>query len=123
MFKAIISFCFVLTLLIPVISRGQNASPPPPLENKVYDSMVGDWTADATMMGMPFIENVKITWDLNHQFIVMDMMATNKTNTNITYQGKGLLVWMKKETLKYGGSIHGAHPVFQPEQDFLTEEF
>ncbi len=88
MFKSIISFCFIFAMITSV-STAQMA-PPAPVENTVYDAMVGEWTADAMMMGMPFIENMKIVWDLNHQFLVMDLMATNKTNTNMTYQGKGM---------------------------------
>ncbi|MEO8665572.1 MAG: hypothetical protein ABI462_08740 [Ignavibacteria bacterium] len=88
MFKLIISVCFLFTILVS-ISKAQMA-PPAPVENKVYDTMVGEWTADAVMMGMPFIDNLKIVWDLNHQFIVLDLMATGKANTSMTYQGKGI---------------------------------
>lgn len=94
MSKSIIYLCFIFVMLFIVNAYSQDENvamtPPPPVNSKVYEAMNGDWTAESTMMGIPMMMNLKIYWDLNHQFLILDLRATGKEDANQTYQGKGL---------------------------------
>jgi len=93
MYKRIICFCFIFTLLFTVKAKSQDEdvmSPPPPVSNKVYEAMNGNWTAESPMMGIPMVMDLKVYWDLNHQFLVLDLRSTGKEDATKTYQGKGL---------------------------------
>ncbi|MEO8666717.1 MAG: hypothetical protein ABI462_14585 [Ignavibacteria bacterium] len=89
MLKAI-SFIFIFSISITITSNAQ-MNIPAALENKVLDSMVGEWVADSEMMGMPFIQNVKIYWGLNHQFLIVETQATAKDNTSISFERKDII--------------------------------
>lgn len=79
----------LLVLILPARVFTQDA-PPKPLENKVYDAMLGSWTSDDKMMGMAMHQEVNVRWALNHQYIIMDLTATGKDNPSIKYTGMGV---------------------------------
>jgi len=66
-------------------------TPPKPLDNKVLEGMVGEWTGESDMMGMKYTENVKAYWILNHQFVVMETNDISKDNPNMNYHGMGIV--------------------------------
>lgn len=85
-FSIAVSFLFAGTKLF----SQDNMTPPKPLDNKVYDGMTGDWTANSDMMGMKMKEEVNIKWALNHQYIIMSLTAVSVDNPNIKYSGMGV---------------------------------
>ena len=97
--KAICLLVFAL-IFYRLSANAQDFGPPKPLENKVFEAMIGDWTAESNMMGMPMKEEVSIKWTLNHQFISMELKATAKDNPKITYGGYGLFGVDDKGNLK-----------------------
>ena len=93
MYNQIICLCFIFTLLFAVKAKSQDEdamTPPPAVSNKVYEAMNGNWTAESPMMGVPMVMDLKVYWDLNHQFLVLDLRSTGKEDPSRTYQGKGL---------------------------------
>lgn len=85
------SLAVVLGLLVSVNAQAEDTHvPPKPLNNAVYDAMVGDWQADTDMMGKKMHDKLKIHWDLNHQFIIMNLDATGIDNPQMKYEGLGV---------------------------------
>lgn len=66
-----------------------HASPPKPVENKIYDAMVGTWKGTSNMMGMKMNQTMKMHWTLGHQFLVLELHAINVDNPQIKYDGVG----------------------------------
>jgi hypothetical protein len=64
--------------------------PPPPIENAVYDAMIGTWVGESNMMGTMLDETMVIKWDLNHQFLIMILKSTPKDNSSMGYSGMGI---------------------------------
>jgi hypothetical protein len=89
-FRKLLSVIFILVCFAGAKLIAQDNAPPKPLDNKVYESMVGDWTGESPMMGMPTVQEVSITWNLNHQYIFMNLTATGKDNPKISYHGLGI---------------------------------
>ena len=81
---------FILFSFFSIKSFTQEMGPPKPVENKVYDAMCGEWTGESNMMGAKMKEEMKIYWDLNHQFIFMELNSTGIDNPNMTYRGLGI---------------------------------
>ena len=94
MYKQLICFCFILTLLLNIKLNAQDdedaMSPPPAAFNSVYEAMNGSWTAESPMMGVPMRMDLKIYWDINHQFLILDLRSTGVEDPSRTYQGKGI---------------------------------
>lgn len=65
-------------------------TPPRPLENKVFNSMVGSWEGESNMMGTPMRETMKISWSTNHQFIMLELHAKGIKDPSIQYEGVGM---------------------------------
>lgn len=65
-------------------------TPPKPVENKVYDAMVGTWQGDSDMMGKKMHEVMKAHWALNHQYLIVEVKATGITDPKMKYEGMGL---------------------------------
>jgi hypothetical protein len=65
-------------------------APPKPVENKVYDAMCGQWAGESNMMGMKMKQDVNIRWDLDHQFIFMEVKAVGTTDPNMKFSGLGI---------------------------------
>jgi hypothetical protein len=81
---------FILLSFLSLKSFAQEMGPPKPVENKVYDAMCGEWTGESEMMGNKMKNEVKTYWDLNHQFIFMELTSTGIDNPSITYRGLGI---------------------------------
>jgi hypothetical protein len=64
--------------------------PPKPVDNKMFDAMVGEWTGTEDMMGTKMNEDVKIYWNLNHQFLFMELITTANDNPSMVYHGLGI---------------------------------
>ncbi|MEO6696311.1 MAG: hypothetical protein ABIY50_07465 [Ignavibacteria bacterium] len=93
MYKKLICFSFILTLIFTVKARSQDEDammPPPAVFNEVYDAMDGNWTSESSMRGIPMKMDLKVYWDLNHQFLVLDLRSVGREDASMTYQGKGL---------------------------------
>lgn len=65
-------------------------TPPKPVENKVYDAMVGTWQGDSDMMGKKMHEVMKARWGLNHQYLIVELKATGVDQPKMKYEGMGL---------------------------------
>jgi hypothetical protein len=88
-FKILLAFLFVISAATKFYAQ-DDMMMPKPIENQVFDAMVGDWTGESDMMGMKMTENMKVYWTLNHQFIVMEMNAFSKDNDKMDYSGMGI---------------------------------
>ncbi len=86
LFPVFVLFCFFAAKAFPQ----DNMTPPKPLENKVYESMVGEWTGENTMMGMKMIDNASVRWAMNHQYIIMEYKSVSKDNPAVSYSGMGI---------------------------------
>jgi hypothetical protein len=62
-------------------------APTKPVENKVYEAMCGEWISESDMMGTKMKQDINIHWDLDHQFIFMELKAVGTTNPNVKYSG------------------------------------
>lgn len=102
----------ILLVLISVFSANlfsQDMMPPKPLENKVFEAMVGEWTGVGDIMGMKWNETLKIEWMLNHQFIKMEMNMVADGKPEMKYSGMGIYgVGMKGEGLGWWFDDWGA---------------
>ena len=86
LFLCLIMFsCTALTRI-----HAQGMMVPQPLNNLVYDAMVGEWTGESDMMGTRMTETMSIRWGLGHQFLVIELHAVGKNNPAVTYDGMGL---------------------------------
>ena len=85
LFVILLFICFTGSKLF-----SQDMTPPKPVDNKVYESMVGVWTGENSMMGMKMNETVTVKWGLNHQFVIFDYKATSKDNAAMSYNGLGI---------------------------------
>jgi hypothetical protein len=65
-------------------------TPPKPLENKLFDSMVGTWTGESDMMGVKMNDTLNISWSLNHQYLIVKLDAKNPSKPEQHYEGLGL---------------------------------
>ena len=72
------------------LSAQDDMMPPKPVDNKVYDAMCGEWTGESDMMGMKMKQDMNIHWDLDHQFIFMELKSVGITNPNVQYRGLGI---------------------------------
>jgi hypothetical protein len=65
-------------------------TPPKPLNNPVYDRMIGTWSGQSNMMGEKTNDTIKISWTLNHQFILLELKAVGVHNPKLAYEGLGI---------------------------------
>jgi hypothetical protein len=87
----LLSTLFVLLFFVTVSLYSQDEmAPPKPAENKVYDAMCGEWTAEGIMMGMKMKQEAKIYWALDHQYIFMEVKSVSIENPAATYNGLGI---------------------------------
>lgn len=87
--KLLFIFILVVCFYISKLSA-QDMQPPKPVDNKVYDAMVGVWTGENNMMGMKMNETVTVKWGLNHQYVMFDYKAVSKDNPAMSYNGLGI---------------------------------
>ncbi len=82
--------CLVLAFVPLRFFAQDDMAPPKPLDNKVYKSMVGQWTGESDMMGMKMKQDFNIYWNIGHQYIFMDVKMVSTTDPNTTYTGLGI---------------------------------
>lgn len=89
--------CLALGLLCVALNVNAAAAddksmiPPKPLENKVYDAMVGTWHAESeNLMHKKMRSVLKVRWGLGHQFLIVELKATRIDNPKMKYEGLGL---------------------------------
>lgn len=81
-----------LVILMSVkISFSQGMTPPEPLQNEFFESLVGTSTGEVMRNGKNLTNTISINWDLNHQFLIINLSSVNKNNPSEKYQGMG--VW------------------------------
>lgn len=81
----------VITILLNSgLSRSQDVKPPAPLQNEFFDLMVGNSTGESTINGQTYEQSVSINWDLNHQFLKINLKSVNKKNPSDIYEGVGM---------------------------------
>ena len=85
-----VSLFFLFVLFTSVNLYAQSMEPPKPLENAVYDAMVGEWKGVSEMMGDKQDETIKCYWDLNHQFVIMELESVSQSTPGQVYHGKGI---------------------------------
>jgi hypothetical protein len=96
----------IITLLLFIfflsykINAQDNMMPPKPAENKMFDAMTGEWSGEDDMMGMKMTDNVKIYWNLNHQYLFMELTSTSKDNPAMSYHGLGIYGFDKTGNVK-----------------------
>jgi hypothetical protein len=91
MLKIKLIICFLASFsFLSAKLAAQDMAPPKPLDNKVYEAMTGNWSGDSQMMGMTMHQEVKTYWAMNHQYIIMELVATAKDNPAIKYTGTGV---------------------------------
>jgi hypothetical protein len=97
MFKFCIAFILACGVFATANAADKNSTettatmqPPKPLENKVFDAMVGTWQGKSNMNGKEMQELVKMHWALNHQFLVMEVKATGIDDPKMKYEGMGM---------------------------------
>ncbi|HVE43593.1 MAG TPA: hypothetical protein VNC84_00445 [Gammaproteobacteria bacterium] len=75
-------------------------TPPKPIKNSMYDAMVGTWQGESDMMGQKMRDALKISWGLNHQFLIVDLHAVNASGPKMAYDGKGIFGLTAKGDVK-----------------------
>lgn len=64
-------------------------TPPKPLDNKMFESMVGTWEGETEMMGKKTNEVIKVYWGPNKQFLFIDLTSTSADGKD-KYNGFGI---------------------------------
>ena len=77
-------------LLNANLSFTQDMRPPAPLQNEFFDAMVGNSSGESVMNGKTYDQTVSVQWDLNHQFIRINLISVNKSNPQDKYEGLGI---------------------------------
>jgi len=86
----IFTVCLTLCCIFTANILSQDSwQPPKPIENKVYEAMVGSWEGESMMMGTPTREETTIEWILNKQYIKMHVKGYNKQTNVLSYEGIG----------------------------------
>ncbi len=85
------SSVLVLFILCAMRSFAQDMTPPKPAENKVLDAMIGTWTGESEMMESKYKETMKFYWNLNHQFVFMQLESVGKDNPSLNYHGLAIV--------------------------------
>lgn len=77
-------------LLNANLSFTQDMRPPAPVQNEFFDAMVGNSSGESVMNGKTYDQTVSVQWDLNHQFIRINLVSVNKSNPQDKYEGLGI---------------------------------
>ena len=88
--KLLFSVLFLLVFFSLKTFAQDEMAPPKPVDNKVYEAMVGTWEGESDMMGMKMKQDVKIYWALDHQYIFMEVKSTSVDKPDIKYSGLGI---------------------------------
>lgn len=80
-------------------SDASQMQPPPAVQNKVFDSLVGEWKGESDMMGKKMKDKIKIDWGINHQFLIMKLKSKG-INDKAQYQGLGIFGFDPQNNVK-----------------------
>lgn len=80
----------LVILLTVKFSFSQEFAPPKPLQNEFFDALVGNVTTEVTRNGKIMTSTFSVNWDLNHQFLIINLTSVNKNNPDEKYQGMGI---------------------------------
>ncbi len=72
------------------VSSAQESYLPSPDTNSYFERLVGKYEGSEIRNGMQFQSNVEINWDLNHQFLMINVSSSAKDNPAMSYEGKGI---------------------------------
>ncbi len=110
-FKTILT-AVLFTLTIISASTAQEMTPPKPIESSYLDKWVGTWVGENVYGGQPGKQTIVCAWDLNHQFLVVNVTGTNDNNPNFSYKGAGYYTLDKDgNTIGYWFDIFGAQGI------------
>lgn len=99
-FKTILTAAlFALTIISA--TRAQDMTPPKPVESSFFDKWVGEWKGENEYGGKKGKQTVMCKWDLNHQFLVINVKGTFNDIPDALYNGIGYY------TLDYKGDVQG----------------
>lgn len=84
-----LTFLLFFVLFSTGVFAQDMSKPPAPVENAVFDAMIGTWTGESEMMGMKMKETITFNWDLNHQFVIMKLTGTGD-DPSMNYSGMGI---------------------------------
>ena len=80
---------FFVFIAVSGVFAQDMSKPPAPVENAVFDAMIGTWTGESEMMGMKMTETLTFNWDLNHQFVIMKLTGVG-ADPSMSYSGMGI---------------------------------
>lgn len=94
----------LMSLTLPLFAQ----APPAPLQEDLYDWMIGEWegTTESTMGKA--VDEMKVDWDLEHQFV--DFHYKQKQGdgaTAMVYKGRGMMT-VHPQTKEYVGYWFGS---------------
>ena len=92
---------FLLALALPVILKSQDLTPPKPVESAYFDKWVGTWIGENAYGGQPGKQTVICKWDLNHQFLTINVTGTFDDKPGEVYNGSGYY------SIDQGGNVIG----------------
>ncbi len=78
---------FALTIISA--AKAQDMTPPKPIESSYFDKWVGTWVGENVYNGQTGKQTIVAAWDLNHQFLVVNVTGTNDNNPDFKYKGTG----------------------------------
>ncbi|MCC6865679.1 MAG: hypothetical protein IT280_05905 [Ignavibacteria bacterium] len=87
-FKPVLSV-LLLVISISAISKAQDMTPPKPVESSYFDKWVGTWVGENVYDGLKGKQSLTAAWDLNHQFLVINVTGTIDNNPDFKYKGTG----------------------------------
>lgn len=82
---------FLVLLSVGCIFAQDMSKPPAPVQNEVFDAMIGTWTGESEMMGMKMTETLNFSWDMNHQYVIMKLSGVGSDDPSMTYSGMAIM--------------------------------
>lgn len=104
------NFKFFLTAVLIALSSTSFAQwQPAPLQNEFFDALVGTSSAQVMRNGKSYTNTVTCKWDLNHQFLIINLTTVSNSDPGEPYQGMG--IWgidMQGNVKSWWFDIYGA---------------
>jgi hypothetical protein len=111
------SLLFVFAVSGFVNAQDDSWLPPKPMQNAIYEAMVGEWTGESDMGGMKMQEEMKIYWTLNRQFLITEFKGTNP---HFSFTGMAIMgVDSKGNPVSWWFDDWGADAVMQGSGSFI----
>lgn len=90
----VLNICFTAALAVmsslALAHDDKSMTPPPGVNNKTLNAMVGNWEGEGDMQGMKMHDNIKIYWSLNHHYLMMELHSRGVDNPKVAYEGLGV---------------------------------